>query len=323
MWLAAAAPDHLAYLGVNLSGPEFGVPDQMSHVYDPGKLGRDYTFPTKAEVDEYAKDGFNLVRIPFAWERLQPKANGPFDPAYLAGLDAVVRDGAAADMAVILEPTNFGYGYGAQIGTPATPDSIFADLWRRLAAQYRGRRNVIFGLMGEPHDQTPGNWLHSAQAAIDAIRGAGAGNEILVPGTYYSQGGTWLSRGNAALFADHITDPANNFAFEVHQYTDADSSGRSPVPASLTIGADRLVAITGWAERTGKRLFLAEFGAGPDPASVMAMTNEIAFVTAHRDVWQGAALWGAGPWWPADYPLLVERPGPRPQIEALKPFMPR
>jgi endoglucanase len=324
--LGAAGPasDRLAYLGVNLSGAEFGVPGEFKAKYDLGTLGHDYTFPAAAEVDAYAAAGFNVIRLPFAWERLQPQANGPLDATYLAGLDEVVRAAGAKSVAVIVEPANFGYGYGGLIGG-ATPDGVFADLWRRVALHYAHRPWVMFGLMNEPHDQAPADWLHSAQAAIDAIRATGAKQEILVPGTYYAQGTSWVARGNAADFAEHIVDPAHNSAFEIHQYNDADQSGRGPVPVSATIGAERLRDVTAWAEASGRRLFLAEFGATPSAGSITAMCNELAFVQEHRAVWQGAAIWGGGPWWPEGYELAVENKAGvfGPQIAALKDFLPR
>lgn len=322
LWTISARADPLTYLGVNLSGAEFGVPGEFRHRYDLGRLGTTYIFPPRAEIESYADSGFNIARVLFAWERLQHEPYASLDAAYLSGLDGVVRDAAAKRMVVILEPGNLGYGYGGLIGTEATPNSAFADLWRRIAEHYAGRTDVMFGLMNEPHDQAPEEWLHSAQAAIDAIRATGARQEILVPGTYYSQGASWLSRGNATAFADRITDPANTIAFEVHQYTDADQSGRSPIPVSPTIGAERLARVTAWAEATGKRLFLAEFGAGRDEASIEAMRNQLRFVQAHSGVWQGAAIWGGGPWWPADYPLGIE-PVSSPQLLALREFLPR
>ena len=101
------APGRLQYLGVNLSGAEFGVPDGFRHRYAPGTLGTNYTFPTRAETDAAASAGLNVVRLPFAWERLQPEANGALDTAYLAGLDAVVRAAADRGVTVIVEPANF------------------------------------------------------------------------------------------------------------------------------------------------------------------------------------------------------------------------
>jgi len=65
---------------------------------------------------------------------------------------------------------------------------------------------------------------------------------------------------------------------------------------SPTIGAERLSAATAWAQATGNRLFLGEFGAGSDPASIAALTNELSFIQQHSDVWQGGTYWSGGPW---------------------------
>ena len=315
----AASPGRLDYLGINLSGAEFGVPDGFRHTYLPGTAGTDYIFPTRANIEAAAAAGFNIIRLPFAWERLQPMATGSLDLAYLAGLDRVVHDAASVGLTVILEPANLGYGYGGLVGVD-TPASTFAGLWQRLAAHYARTPTVMFGLMNEPHDQSAQTWQHAAQLAVDAVRSTGARQEILVPGTTYTAGATWLRSGNAAVLGA-ITDPARNIAFEIHQYNDADMSGRSAKPVSSTIGAERLRDVTAWAEAGGHRLFLAEFGAGTDPDSIEAMRNQIAFVQDHRSVWQGAAIWGGGPWWPADYPLAVMTPS-SPQLRALAPYMP-
>ena len=64
-----------------------------------------------------------------------------------------------------------------------------------------------------------------AQSVTNAIRAIGARNRILVPGTDYSGAHSWVTSGNAAQMATFL-DPANNFAFDVHQYLDADSSGK-------------------------------------------------------------------------------------------------
>ena len=47
--------------------------------------------------------------------------------------------------------------------------------------------------MNEPHVQTASEWLGSANAAIAAIRGAGASQEILVPGTDWDGAWTWTT----------------------------------------------------------------------------------------------------------------------------------
>ena len=94
-----------------------------------------------------------------------------------------------------IEPHNYGYGFGALIGSAQTPNSAFADLWGKLAFHYQSPiPPSCFGLMNEPHDQSASVWLGSANAAIAAIRAAGAvSQEILVPGSYWDGAWTWTS----------------------------------------------------------------------------------------------------------------------------------
>ena len=311
------------YLGVNLSGAEFGVSGQEWGSVNIGTAGTDYTFPTHAEIDDIAVQNLNTIRLPFSWERLQPTMNGALDPTFLAQIDDVVQHAATKGVTVDLDPHNYGYGYGALIGSAATPSSAFADLWSRLATHYAAAPNVLFGLMNEPHIQSPSEWVAPVNAAIAAIRAAGATQEILVPGTHYTGGDSWLTSGNADIFAANVIDPGHNMAFEIHQYSNDDQSGSSPNVVSPTIGADRLAAVTAWAERTGNRLFLGEFGAGSDPASIANLANMLGFMQQHGTVWQGGTEWGGGPWW-GDYYFATDATAgvASIQVRTLHDFMP-
>jgi len=137
----------------------------------------------------------------------------------------------------------------------------------------------MFGLMNEPHDQSASAWLGSANAAIAAIRGAGAvSQEILVPGSYWDGAWTWTSTDNDTVIGAGVQDPAHNFAFEVHQYLDADGSGTHAGAVSATIGVERLTAITQWAEATGNHLFLGEVGVTTDQTSLTAFDGMLTYM---------------------------------------------
>ena len=307
-------------LGVNLAGADFGSGKL------PGTLGTDYTYPTSLEIDYYAGKGISVVRLPFLWERVQPTENDPLSTNELAQMDSVVGYAASRGLQVILEPHNFGSGYGHPVGSAETPDSAFADLWSRLAGHFAGSSNVIFGLMNEPHQQTAQQWLGSANAAIAAIRAGGAGQQILVPGSYWTGAHSWVSTDNDTVIGPGIRDPLGNFAFEVHQYLDSDSSGTHANVVSANIGVERLTAVTQWAEATGSRLFLGEFGVAQDPVSLAALANMVAYMKAHP-VWEGATYWAAGPWW-GDYMFSIEPTGlgtgsvvDRPQMDVLEAFL--
>jgi endoglucanase len=86
----------------------------------------------------------------------------------------VVNYATSKGLKIEIEPHDYGYGFGALIGSTQTPNSAFADFWGKLAQHFEANANVIFGLMNEPHDQSATAWLGSANAAIAAIRSAGA-----------------------------------------------------------------------------------------------------------------------------------------------------
>ena len=287
-------------LGVNLASAAFG----SSKI--PGTEGTDYIYPTHGEIDYYAAKGMDVIRLPFLWERLEPTENGPLSTTELSYIDDVVNYANSKGLSVILDPHNYGYGYGYEIGSSQTPNSAFANFWSQLAGHFADNPNVIFDLMNEPHDQTATQWLTAANAAISAIRDVGAvSQEILVPGTHWDSAWTWTTTDNASVIGTGVQDPSNNYAFEVHQYLDAFGSGTSSTVVSATIGVEQLTAITEWAEATGAKLFLGEFGVASDPTSLQALDNMLNYMQQNPSVWQGGTYWAGGPWW-GNYMYSIE-----------------
>lgn len=321
-WLAAAMAALAVPLeagaaclrGVNLAGAEFGE--------GRGVHGRDYAYPSAATIAYFAGKGFNAVRLPFRWERLQPRLNRGFDKAERARLADTVKALRAAGMTVVLDPHNYAYYDGGQIGSRAVPDSAFADFWRRLASDYGNDAGVQFGLMNEPHDVPATQWLASANAAIAAIRKTGARNLVLVPGTIWTGAHSWQeerSGGANSKVMLGIKDPAGNHAYEVHQYLDADFSGKAESCPRADDAVAALERFTGWLKRNGKRGFLGEFGGSADPACLDGLARMTALVNRESAVWTGWTYWAAGDWWPADEPLNIQPAAgaDRPQLAAL------
>ena len=300
--------------GVNLAGAEFGD--------GRGTYGTDYIYPSRETIAYYAGKGFNAVRLPFKWERLQPRLGRSFDRQErrrLAGTVAAIRK---AGMTVILDPHNYGYYGSAQIGSADVPDSAFADFWRRLAAEYRADEGVQFGLMNEPHDLPARQWLASANAAIAAIRKAGAKNLVLVPGTIWTGAHSWEKEipggANGTVMAG-VEDPEGNFAYEVHQYLDDDFSGTTPACGRADDAVKALEDFSGWLRRNGARGFLGEFGGSSDPACLDGLPRMTAYVDANPDLWTGWTYWAGGEWWPESEPLNIKptAAGDRPQLSAI------
>lgn len=309
---AAAGPGPLGrsgrgpLAGINLAGAEFG--ERM-----PGVHGQDFIHPGPADFDGVAELGLSLVRLPFRWERLEPGLDGRFDPDEWRriedGIDAAARRG----LVIVLDLHNYarrripadGFAEARLIGSADVPVASFSRLWSEIARRTAARPHVAYGLMNEPYDLAAREWLVIANAAIGAIRAAGAGNLVLVPGVAYTGAHSWYAAGNAAMAG--VRDPAANFAIEVHQYLDANSSGDDPLAVTSTIGSERLEAFQEWARARGLKAFLGEFGAGRDDLSLAALADLLAEMAANPDVWVGWSAWAAGPWWPDDYGLRLSR----------------
>jgi endoglucanase len=301
--LAEASP--FRYRGATLAGAEFAV-DTFGGGALPGVFGKDYIYPTSRFSPGYETPkrlmslGLSTFRLPFRWERLQPARGLPFDADEWARLRATVSDLEALGATVILDVHNFAR-YGRElVGSTAVSNADFADLWSRLATLFRDDSQVLFGLMNEPHDMPTEQWVSAANAAIGAVRQAGARQLILVPGNAWSAGNTWNQNFYGTANAEamlKIVDPGSNFAYEVHQYLDDDSSGSHTSCTSATAGSSRLAGFTQWLRANGKRGFLGEFSGGESDVCLRAIDDELAHLEGNADVWLGWTYWAAGPWW--------------------------
>jgi endoglucanase len=114
-----------------------------------------------------------------------------------------------------------------------------------------------------------------------------------------------------------ITDPGNNYAIEVHQYLDSDSSGTGEC-LSASIGAERMVGFSAWLRLNHKRAFLGEFGASSNPTCLTALDKILTHLDQNADLYLGWTYWAAGPWW-GDYFMSIEPLDgeDRPQMEPL------
>lgn len=288
----------VAYAGVNASGAEF-APQAI-----PGTINKNYAYPKPGAIARYAHLGANVVRLPVRWERVQPALEGPLEEAEVGRIDAAIAEAQASGILLILDIHNYAR-YRNQTINPEVSAGL-ADLWQRLALRYRDK-NVAFGLMNEPYGISAADWRQAADQSVKAIRGTGAGNLILVPGTLWTGAHSWQNGGaqsNAAAFAD-FTD--KNFAFDLHQYLDGNSSGTSfQCGSDPQIGVRRLTAATQWLRDHKVRGFLGEFAGGRSATCQAALAEMFRFMDENSDAWLGWTYWTAGPWWPASYEFGVE-----------------
>jgi endoglucanase len=351
-WATSVWADGLLYTGVSLAGAEFGPAPTMSNV---GVYNTDYTYPTSAEVNYYVGKGMNTFRLPFRWERLQHTQNAVLDATELGRMDSFVNYATANGAYVLLDPHNYeryypdtGGSYDPVIGGSSVPDSSFANFWSQVAAHFKNNGHVIFDLMNEPHDLPTEQIVATDNAAIAAIRAAGAHNMIFVEGNGYSSSWGWTQSGpytaNSAAMLN-IVDPGNNYAFEMHMYLDSDNSGSHDTINNndSTTGMQRLTAATQWLQANHLRGFLGEFavpnvsiGSGTYVSASDGQThpqigdetlnNMLTYIKNNTNTWMGWTWWGGGPWW-GDYmfaldPTNLGMPGQtdRPAMSVLQPY---
>ena len=239
---AATLERHLARRGrgINVAGAEFAAPsDATTSTFsntNPGVYGVDYHYDSAETFHYLASRGVRMVRIPFRWERLQPKLGEPLSRPELRRLRDVVDRAGEAGLEVVLDMHNYGayyqddgVGVRRAIGTRGCSVGDFVDVWRRLSNNFAGSAVVVgYGLINEPigiparADLTPAErWERMSQRALYAIRRRGDMTMILVPGYNWSGVRSW----RATHPDGWIDDPESRFRYEAHHYWDQDSSG--------------------------------------------------------------------------------------------------
>ncbi|QLH42635.1 MAG: glycoside hydrolase family 5 protein [Coxiellaceae bacterium] len=250
--------------GVNLAGAEFG--NSIS----------DAQFPTKNDVIYFAKKGSNVIRLPIKWEYLQPTLS-TYDAGYEQQIKNFIEYATQNGLNVILDLHNY-MRYNHQIigTTSAVTTQNFADVWAHLAGEYKDNSKVIFELMNEPHDMSTELVLKNDNAAIAAIRAAGAKNLILVPGNcwdgLYSWSVSWCGTPNSQVMTG-IVDSANNFAIDVHEYFSAPTGGGGGgnadtvcVAPSNVLQVENAQSFVDWLRKNHYKAFLTEIGANQQPS---------------------------------------------------------
>lgn len=288
--------------GINLSGAELN-PDRI-----PGVMGKDYTYPPIQELDYYQRKGFDVVRLPFLWERLQPSLFGKLDEAELSRLKSFVAAAGARNMQVILSPHNFGRyrlsGKETLIGTTRVPIEAFDDFWHKVAAEFAGNDAVYaLSLMNEPHDSW-GLWKRTAQAGLDAIRRADRKRLVLIPGDHWSDASRWQQYNDNLI----LDDPCSCIMYEAHQYFDFDDSGTYKLGytlngASPDRGVERVRPFVEWLKQHNLRGIITEFGVPNDDPRWLELVQRLLVYLAQENIpW---VYWAGGPWW-GNYPLSAE-----------------
>lgn len=306
-------------VGVSLAGAEFGCESPDFSNENPGQLGVDYTFPESETIKYFTKAGVNVLRIPFRWERIQPKLGQPLDRQHVSELRKLSKFARRHRTTLVLDLHNYGRYRLAGVGDCVIDQSVngdvpvtrkhFADLWSRLALEFRHDRSVVgFALMNEPHDMGGSDWKQISQVAVDAIRKSDRKTNIFICGDDWGSAERFEKANGAKAW---IKDPANRTIYEAHCYFDLDGSGKyqnsfgTENAGDATIadrGVSRIEPFLKWCRRNGVRGFVGEYGTPRDNGWRQVTLQ---FLQVCKDANVGVCYWAAGEWW-GDYPLSVQ-----------------
>ncbi|PKS05025.1 hypothetical protein jhhlp_008391 [Lomentospora prolificans] len=325
--LATVASGEILFAGVAESSGEFGLwsADATPGTGLPGTFGKEYAFIDEKAVDVFVDEHkVNLFRVAFALERMCPLETGlgaTFDEEhfghYKDAIDYItVTKGAYA----ILDPHNYmryndpsqqpmtGSVIGNTTDETAATTEQFAEFWGELAGRFKDNEKVMFGIMNEPHDMPTKLVFDNNQAAVDAIRAAGAKNLILVPGNQWTGGHSWTENWGGDLlpnsdFMQKISDPENNFVLDVHEYLDEDYSGTHT--ECVNGFPDHLADLTAWLKENNLKAMITEFG-GSNTTACENLLGEALDYMADNDVFVGWTAWAAGPFWGPNSPCCTD-----------------
>ncbi len=207
------------------------------------------------------------IPIAVSWQFLtNNNAASPLNAGNFGKYDNLMQSCLKTGSYCAIDLHNFARFNGAIIGQGGPSNDQFASLWSQLAGKYANNDKVIFGLMNEPHDVDINAWANSCQAAVTAIRQAGAASQmILLPGNNFTSAGAFVENGSGAALLK-VTNPdgsVDGLVMDVHKYLDVDNSGEHGVCTTDNI-ADAFQIVADFLRQNGRVALVSETGAGRD-----------------------------------------------------------
>ncbi|KAJ7577569.1 endoglucanase, partial [Mycena floridula] len=298
----SASAGTLQFTGINIAGFDFGCgADGNCHAsgaYPP--LTQYYGADGIGQMEHFVNDdGFNTFCLPVSWQFLTNDVlGGTLSNATFPEYDNLVQACLNTGAYCIIDVHNYARWGGAAniIGQGGPTNAQFASLWTSIATKYASNSKIIFGVMNEPHDIPDINlWAGSVQAAVTAIRNAGATTQlILLPGNNWTSAATFVSNGSADALNKVVNADGSktNLIFDVHKYLDYDNSGTNAECVTNNI-ADAWEPLAQWLRCNGRRAFNTETGGG-NVASCAGDGCRLPYQAQNSDVFLGYVGWGAG-----------------------------
>ncbi|KAM3512959.1 hypothetical protein MY11210_003359 [Beauveria gryllotalpidicola] len=297
--LAAGAAAKLQYLGVALSGIDFGCDIDGSCPLD--KIGlplKNYGGADgKAQMEHFVdNDKLNIFRLPVSWQFLtNAKGGSTLDAQGWESYDTLMQTCLDTGAYCMIDLHNFARFDKAIIGQGGPSDATFAQLWANIAGKYADNDKVVFGIMNEPHDLDMAKWADTCQAAVTAIRKAGAKTQIiLLPGNNFSSAADFVNNMSAELLSK-ITNPdgsVDGLLLDLHQYLDINNSGQHA--ECTTDNVEGFGTIAKWLRANNRTAMVSETGASMEDSCMQKFCAQNKFISENTDVFLGFVGWSAG-----------------------------
>jgi endoglucanase len=234
-----------------------------------------------------------------SWQFLvNNQLGGTLDTTNFGKYDQLMQACLSTGAYCAIDIHNFARFNGQIIGQSSggPTDAQFADLWSQLATKYKSNGKVVFGLMNEPHDVDITAWANSVQAAVTAIRNAGATTQmILLPGNNFTSAATFVSNGSAAALSN-VTNPDGSITgllLDVHKYLDVDNSGEHAECTTDNI-ASAFQLVADFLRQNNRQAIVSETGAGSTSSCFTDFCAQNTFLNQNSDVFLGYIAWAAG-----------------------------
>lgn len=234
-------------------------------------------------MDHLISIGLNAFRLPVGWQFLVGSVvGGPLNATNVAAYDALVQGCLNSGAALcLLDIHNYARWDTQIIGQGGPTNAQFASVWSQLAAKYKGESRIAFGIMNEPHDVPDIKaWAASVQAAVTAIREAGATSQmILLPGNDWTSAAKFISNGSGDALKN-VTNPDGSVAgliMDVHKYLDSDNSGTSTECVTNNID-DAFAPLADWLRANNRQAFLSETGGGNVASCETLMCQQLQYL---------------------------------------------
>lgn len=261
---------------------------------DEGDWGRAIN---ATDFQQIAAQGFQTVRLPVRFSN-HAQTTPPFtiDAAFMNRVEQVVDLARASGLRVILDLHHYEDPQGNIFTSPAAQAPRLAGMWKQIAERFKDKDQMVwFEILNEPHDQlNHTNLMAVLKPALDEIRATNPTRPVVWGGEFWSGIGSLddipLPDDHRLVVTFHYYDP---FDF-THQGAPWITPSPPPFGRAFPIGTDladlanNVQLARNFMTRTGRPLFLGEYGAYEG----IAVADRATYYKAVRDAFFAANVDG-------------------------------